>query len=48
MSSILAAAQSSLSHVVKTTVYLQDMADFTKMNEVYAQVEKDYMLMCNF
>ena len=26
-----------MSHVVKTTVFLADMADFSAMNEVYAQ-----------
>jgi 2-iminobutanoate/2-iminopropanoate deaminase len=34
---ILEAAGSSLSHVVKTTVYLKDMNDFTSMNDVYAK-----------
>lgn len=34
---ILAEAGIDLSHVVKTTVYLADMADFAAMNEVYAQ-----------
>jgi len=33
---ILAAAGSSMSKVVKTTVFLQDIADFADMNEVYA------------
>ena len=33
---VLEACGSSLSHVVKTTVYLKDMGDFAKMNEVYA------------
>ncbi len=36
-SEILKAAGTDLSHVVKTTVYLADMADFAAMNEVYAQ-----------
>lgn len=35
---ILAAAGSSFSQVVKTTVFLVDMADFTGMNEVYGRV----------
>ena len=35
--SILAAAGSSLDHVVKTTVFLRDMNDFTAMNAVYAE-----------
>ena len=34
---ILAAAKTDLSQVVKTTVFLVDMADFTAMNEVYAR-----------
>jgi 2-iminobutanoate/2-iminopropanoate deaminase len=34
---VLAAAGSSLQQVVKTTVYLADMADFAAMNEVYGQ-----------
>ncbi len=35
--SILEEAGSSMSKVVKTSVFLADMADFTEMNEVYAQ-----------
>jgi len=35
--SILEAAGSGLDKVVKTTVYLADMADFAAMNEVYGQ-----------
>ena len=34
---ILEAAGLGLSNVVKTTVFLADMADFAAMNEVYAQ-----------
>ena len=34
---ILEAAGLSLANVVKTTVFLADMADFAAMNEVYAQ-----------
>lgn len=34
---ILAAAGTSLEHVVKTTCFLQDMADFAAFNEVYAR-----------
>ena len=34
---VLEAADSGLNYVVKTTVFLQDMADFTKMNAVYAE-----------
>jgi len=34
---VLEAAGSSLSHVVKTTVFLSDMNTFAEMNEVYAK-----------
>lgn len=34
---ILEAAGVLLTHVVKTTVFLKDMNDFTAMNEVYAR-----------
>lgn len=34
---VLEGAGSSLTRVVKTTVYLVDMADFTAMNEVYSK-----------
>ena len=37
LAAVLAAAGSGLSMVVKTTVYLIDMADFPAMNEVYAR-----------
>ena len=36
--SILEATGLSLKNVVKTTVFLADMADFAAMNEVYAQL----------
>ena len=36
IATILEAAGSSLDHVVKTTVFLTDMAEFKAMNEVYA------------
>ena len=35
--SVLKAAGLDLSHVIKTTVFLSDMADFAAMNEVYAE-----------
>jgi 2-iminobutanoate/2-iminopropanoate deaminase len=35
--SVLEAAGSSLDRIVKTTVYLQDMEEFAKMNAVYAR-----------
>ena len=37
VAAVLAAAGGSLSHVVKTTVFLADMGDFAAMNEVYAR-----------
>ncbi|HSL70410.1 MAG TPA: RidA family protein [Longimicrobiales bacterium] len=37
LSAILKAAGTSLQRVVKTTVYLSDMGEFTAMNEVYAR-----------
>jgi 2-iminobutanoate/2-iminopropanoate deaminase len=41
LSEVLAAAGSSLSKVVKTTVFLSDFADFSAMNEVYAKFFAD-------
>ena len=37
LSAVLEAAGSNLNNVVKTTVFLSDMNDFTAMNEVYAK-----------
>jgi len=37
LKAILEAAGVSLHHVVKTTVFLKDMNDFTAMNETYAR-----------
>lgn len=37
LKAVLAAAGTALDNVVKTTVYLADMADFGQMNEVYAR-----------
>ena len=34
---VLTAAGASYSHVVRTTVFLSDLADFTAMNEVYGR-----------
>lgn len=36
-SHILQAAGTDMAHVVKTTVYLSDIANFAPMNEIYAQ-----------
>jgi 2-iminobutanoate/2-iminopropanoate deaminase len=37
LKAVLAACGSSLDQVVKTTVYLKDLGDFGRMNEVYAR-----------
>lgn len=37
LSHVLESADSGLNFVIKTTVFLQDMADFGKMNAVYAE-----------
>lgn len=37
LAAVLEAAGVSFQHVVKTTVFLADMADFAAMNEVYAR-----------
>ncbi|MDI6840976.1 MAG: RidA family protein [bacterium] len=37
LKAILEAGGSSLNNVIKTTVYLKDMADFQSMNEVYSE-----------
>ncbi|MEZ5066193.1 MAG: RidA family protein [bacterium] len=37
LAAVLEAGGSSLERIVKTTVYLKDMADFAAMNEVYAR-----------
>lgn len=41
LSAVLAAAGTNWTHVVKTTVFLRDMADFTAVNAVYARVLGD-------
>ena len=38
LSAVLAEAGCTWADVVKTTVFLQDMADFPRVNEVYARV----------
>ncbi|MCJ7644311.1 MAG: RidA family protein [Candidatus Aminicenantes bacterium] len=40
LTAVLEAAGSSMDHVVKANVYLQDMNDFAKMNAVYAEFFK--------
>lgn len=41
LAAILAAADSDLGRLVKTTVFLQNLADFAGMNEVYARYVGD-------
>lgn len=41
LSRVLEAGGSSLKQVVKTTVFLLDMGDFAKMNQVYASFFRD-------
>ena len=41
LAAILSAAGASWGDVVKATVYLMDMADFPRMNEVYARAMGD-------
>jgi 2-iminobutanoate/2-iminopropanoate deaminase len=36
LEAVLAAANSDLQHVIKTTVFLKSMNDFAAMNEIYA------------
>ncbi len=37
LKTILVAANSCLENVVKTTVFLRDISDFARMNEIYAE-----------
>lgn len=37
LKTVLEGCGSDLSHVVKTTVFLADMGDFAKVNEIYAE-----------
>lgn len=41
LSAVLATAGATWNDVVKTTVYLHDMADFPQMNDVYSRVLGD-------
>lgn len=38
---VLSAEALTLEHVVKTTVFMKDLSDFAKMNEVYGQYFKN-------
>ena len=41
LEAVLKAGHAEFRHVVKTTVYLADMADFAAMNEIYARFFPD-------
>lgn len=41
LTEVLTAAGSDLAHVVKTTIYLTNVSDFAKVNEIYAQYFTD-------
>lgn len=40
LEALLSAADHNWDHVIKTTIYLKNMADFPKVNEVYGSVFK--------
>ncbi len=42
LTEVLKASNSSLDHVVKTTIYLADINDYAKMNEIYGQYFSDH------
>src|SRR5579862_5112245 len=42
LSEVLKASHSGLDKVVKTTVYLADSKDYSKMNEIYGQYFSDH------
>lgn len=44
---ILQAAESSYDKVIKTTIYMSDMNDFTAINEVYKECEYVYNFLSN-
>ena len=42
LSNVLSEANSSLQKVIKTTIFLSDMDDFTTVNEIYAEYFKEH------
>lgn len=42
LDAVLQAANSSLSHVAKTTIFLADMADFKAVNTIYSEAFGDH------
>ncbi|MGK0550741.1 RidA family protein [Enterococcus faecalis] len=43
LGAILKAADLSYDHVVKTTVFLKNMSDFSKINEIYGKYFKEHL-----
>ena len=43
LSAVLEAAGSSLEKVIKTTIFLQDLNDFEKVNEIYGSYFKELL-----
>ena len=41
LAAVLGAAGSSMSHIVKTTIFLTDIAEFSTVNEIYAEAFQD-------
>ena len=41
LAAVLDAAGSSMGHIVKTTIFLTDIAEFSTVNEIYAQAFQD-------
>ncbi len=46
LSAVLEAAGSSLEKVIKTTIFLQDLNDFEKVNEIYGSYFKENLPAC--
>ena len=41
LAAVLGAAGSSMDHIVKTTIFLTDIAEFSTVNEIYAEAFQD-------
>ena len=48
ISAVLEAAGSSLEKVIKTTIFLQDLNDFEKVNEIYGSYFKEKWRFCRW
>jgi 2-iminobutanoate/2-iminopropanoate deaminase len=42
LQAVLEEAESSLEHIVKTTIFIQDMNDYAKINEIYGSYFNDH------